>query len=208
MSETTQGPGPPRLGTVVISKAGLGLAFGGLKKIQVNIERQLSEVEKLLNGHDDPVTISAELMAVARSGLEMIAGEIQGHIADVSAALEPPRRRPQNITAARIASGDLVGYSYQAVPGFRTRRKVWDNDPENKYKHTPNGEIRYTLDGSPMLRPKLSPEMLEAMRVNAIKARAAKQGRGFVSKSAPIMPHTGRVIQHKQIGRPRKQVSK
>ncbi len=167
---------------VQISRDSLQLAYRGLERIAAKFNRELEYVAAALRSGDDPIHITEEALRTARQGLEMEAAELAGYLSDVTATLEPPSRRHITKNAERIESGELVGYTYKMMPGWTTKRKVWDNDPEGKYRHAPNGEIRLQFDGSPWRRPQYSPEL--KAKLAAAHAREFRHIKP--TKSAPI----------------------
>ncbi len=181
----TPQPFEPR---VTISRSALLLAQQGLVKVEAKIRVQVESVAAALKTGADPVSITEEELRVAKSGLEMMIGEAQGHMADVSAVLEPPRRLNQR-TRALIATGEVIEYQYKKVAGNSTAQKVWANDPDSLYQHSPTGEIRLTRDGSPVKRPRLTPQGKERLRETAAYARQVKEQKrlGGSGKSAPIL---------------------
>jgi hypothetical protein len=143
------------------------------------------------------LTITRKALEMALSGLEYVRGELDTHIADVRATLEPPRRKymkqidrliqaevdhdkprppghqkgaPGSAWLPRQHSGPVATYTYRKGPGGS--HKVWSNDPEGKYRHfADTGEImRKASDGKPWEKSPMTPAVLAAIK----KARAAR----------------------------------
>ncbi len=107
-------------------------------------------------GPDPRLGVSRELAEVALMGLHKTRAEIDGHILDLEAILNPPTRRGRMSAGEVVASTkDTIGFRYERMMDTASGyyRKIWDNDPENLYQHNKlNGQIIVKMDGSPKMR--------------------------------------------------------
>ncbi len=147
-----------------------------------------TELVRIMNPPDgERLTITREALALALSGLERVKGELEGHIADVRATLNPPLQRkaykkqvklPEAIPRPAAKTEEITARWIRNAQGVT--KKYWSNDPEGRYRHNQiTGEILINpVTGRPDEKSKSSPASIAAMA----KARAAlrlKRKRGI-----------------------------
>lgn len=119
------------------------------------------------------LTISREALQLALSGLERVRGELEGHIADVKATLDPPVRRKK---AYRVINSKWEEEPKEEITSRWStngaNKKVWSNDPEGKYRHYKDtGEIMMNpRTGEPWIKPRASAASIAALA----KARSVR----------------------------------